>query len=174
MAVAIKNLGFTNIIIYNGGLKDWLKAEQPVDSIDPLPEYDGPFISAEEASEKLAKAEATGCKDSAGDPLYTLIDFRSSLKLTEKKGGDRYRVKTSCQTIYALLDEFIDNEPLINSLPGKGLILTISETGNRDKYLMKYLYKFGLENVAGLQFGMRGWLKGNYPVELIDEKPLPE
>lgn len=115
MAVVIKKMGFTNINIYNGGLKDWIKSGLPVESIDFLPSYDGSFVSAAELREKIAKADASGCVDDSGNPLLTLIDFRSSLKLSKKKNGDQYRIKTSCQTITALLDDFIENTTLILS-----------------------------------------------------------
>jgi len=171
MAVAIKKMGFTNIVIYNGGLKDWKKSGLPLASMEPLPSYNGKFISAEELWKKIAKADATGCVDNAGKPLLTLIDFRSSLKLKYRKGGDNYRIKTSCRTISALLDDFIDNPALIHSVPKEGMVVTVSETGNRDIFLMRYLKKFGFTNIFGLEFGMRGWLKMNYPIEKIRTSP---
>lgn len=172
MAVVIKKMGFTNINIYNGGLKDWMKSGQPVESIDPLSSYDGSFVSAAELREKIAKADASGCVDDSDTPLLTLIDFRSSLKLSKKKNSDKYRIKTSCQTIMALLDDFIENTALINSVPQEGIVVVISETGNRDLFLMRYLHKFGYTNINSLQFGMRAWLKADYPVEKIDKTPL--
>ena len=173
MAVAIKKMGFTKIIIYNGGLKDWKKSGLPLESIQPLPAYEGKFVSADELREKIAQADASGCVDHDGRPLLTLIDFRSSLKLSYRKGGDNYRIKTSCRTITALLDDFIDNPALINSVPKQGMVVTVSETGNRDIFLIRYLKKFGYTNIFGLEFGMRGWLKMNYPVEKISPSPSP-
>ncbi|MBC8318680.1 MAG: hypothetical protein H8E41_12315 [Desulfobulbaceae bacterium] len=172
MAVAIKKMGFTNINIYNGGLRDWIDSGLPVESIDPLPAYNGTFISAAELREKIAETDAGGCVDKAGNPLLTIIDFRSSLIVSEKKGGDKYRIQTNCRTITTVLDDFIDNPTLINSVPKTGMVVTICETGNRDLYLMRYLSKFGYSNIKGLQFGMRAWLKADYPVEKIATTPL--
>ncbi|MEN8189915.1 MAG: hypothetical protein ABFS19_08715 [Thermodesulfobacteriota bacterium] len=168
MAVVIKKLGFENITIYNGGLKDWIKTGKPVETIDPLPTYDGGFISADELNQEISSAGNKRCVDDKGAPHLTLIDFRSSLKLSEKKGSDKYRIKTNCRTITVLLDDFINNQKLIDSIPREGLVVTISETGNRDHYLMRYLKKFDYTNIRGLQFGMRAWLKADYPVEMVD------
>jgi len=60
---------------------------------------------------------------------------------------------------------------MLNSVPRAGLVVTITETGNRDSFLIRYLYKFGNVNTKGLQFGMRGWLKADYPVERIATPP---
>ena len=45
----------------------------------------------------------------------------------------------------------------------------MTETGNRDMFVMKYLYRYGYTNIKGLEFGMRGWIKSNYPVERKNE-----
>jgi hypothetical protein len=37
------------------------------------------------------------------------------------------------------------------------------ETGNRDIFAMKFMYKYGYTNIVGLNFGMRGWIKPGYP-----------
>ncbi len=169
MAVAIKELGFTNIEIYNGGLKDWLKNDLEVESIDPLPAVSTPFITNEELLRKIKAAKKENCPTGTGNNILTLIDFRSSLRLKKKKGGDQYRIKTKCRTITTLLDDFLNNRELLNSLPKDGMVVTVSETGNRDQFLMRYLYKHGYTNVAGLQYGMRGWLKADYPVDKLPE-----
>lgn len=165
-------MGFSNVNIYNGGLKDWVKSGHPVESIDPLPSYNTAFIYADELFEELNRNDARGCIDNSGAPRLTLIDFRSSLKSSEKNGGDKYRIKTNCRVITVMLDDFIENTALINSVPREGMVVTISETGNRDVFLIRYLNKFGYTNVNGLQFGMRAWLKAGYPVDKIDKAPL--
>ena len=165
MAVVIKEHGFKNIKIYNGGLKDWIKSGHPVNSTEPLPDYETPFISADAVHDILHKVEQTGCLDNNGQPLLTLVDFRTSTNMKKKIGGESYRVKTSCRTISRQLDEFVVNRQLIDSIPKKGLVVTISETGNRDTFLIRYLFKYGYTNVKGLEFGMRGWIISEYPIE---------
>lgn len=167
MAVAIKAMGYKNISIYNGGLKDWIKSGLPVTSIEPLPEYKGKFISAEELRAKLSEAFPKDCQDDKGDSLVTLVDIRSSLHLNKRRGADLYQILTNCPIKSVLLDDFIENMELIRSIPKKGLVVSVCETGNRDIYLMKYLSKFGYTNVVGLQFGMRVWIKKDYPRKKI-------
>jgi len=169
MAVAIKKLGYTNIKIYNGGLKDWMKSGNITESIEPLPEMQVHFIDVNELMLALVEANERNCTDNDGSPLITLIDFRVSQGRSQKKGADKYKIKTNCQTISATLDDFSNNSQLIQSLPQKGLIVSISETGNRDTFLIRYLSKFGINNIRGLKYGMRNWLKANYPVERIEQ-----
>ncbi len=169
MAVAIKKSGFSHIKIYNGGLKDWIKAGNQVESIDPLPDTKASFITIDELMAIMTKADTQNCVDSNGNPLLTLIDIRTSEGLSTATGGDKYRIKTQCQTITAFLDDFIDNQQLIQSIPRKGFVVSVSETGNRDAFLIRYLSKFNRSNVQGLQYGMRNWLKADYPVEAMKQ-----
>jgi len=170
MAVAIKNLGYEKVVIYNGGLKDWMKSGLPTESIDPLPRYKGKWIGVEELKATLSNAMATNCLGADNKTMVTVIDFRSSLQLKERKGGDQYQIMTNCPIKTVLLDDFIDNKTLIESIPKEGLVVTISETGNRDTYLIRYLNKFGYTNVVGLQFGMRVWLKKDYPTKKVKSR----
>ena len=169
MAVAIKKKGFKNITLYNGGLKDWKKSGLTLDSTDPLPNIDIDYISAMELFKKITETDLRGCVDAFGNPLLTLIDFRSSLKLSAHKGADNYQIKTDCKTITAFLDDFLDNPELINKIPKKGPVISISETGNRDLFLIRFLSKLGFSNINGLQFGMRAWIKADYPGEKISD-----
>ena len=169
MAVAIKKLGYTNIKIYNGGLKDWIKSGHITESIEPLPKTQVHFIDVEELMSALAEADERNCIDNSGNPLITLLDFRVTKGLSRKMGADKYKIKTNCQTISAQLDDFPNNKPLIQSIPKKGLIVSICETGNRDTFLIRYLSKFGISNIRSLKYGMRSWLKANYPMERIEQ-----
>jgi len=165
MAVAIKALGFTNIKIYNGGLKDWIKSGNPTESIEALPETTVHLIDVDQLRMLLSEADKTNCVDKKGKPLLTLIDFRAAKSHSVKKGADKYRIPTKCLTLSALLDEFIGNNSLIKSIPAEGITVSISETGNRDTFLIRYLSKYCRHDIRGLKYGMRGWIKAGYPVE---------
>ncbi len=167
MAVAIKQMGFPNIKIYNGGLKDWIKAGNSIHSISPLPKTKINAIDVDELMAIVMDADTKNCVDAAGRPILTLIDFRTNQNIIDKKGADKYQIKTTCKTIKAVLDDFIDNEKLIQSIPDDGLTLSISETGNRDEFLIRYLSQFGKTKILSLKYGMRNWLKANYPVEEV-------
>lgn len=165
MAVAIKKSGYTNITIYNGGLKDWIKAGNKVESAAPLPEVKVNFVNVDELRAILKEADQQKCKDKNGNPLVTLLDFRMSPTLQERMRADNYQIRTTCNTIKAQLDDFIDNRQLIDSIPDTGRVISISETGNRDRFLVQFLSQFGKTNIRALKYGMRNWLKAGYPTE---------
>ncbi|MFH1155960.1 MAG: rhodanese-like domain-containing protein [Pseudomonadota bacterium] len=161
MAVAIKALGFTNIKIYNGGLKDWQKSGYPIDSIQPLGDHQGRFISPDELWAKLQDAEAESCQDANGNSLVTIVDYRTENFMEDTQIP--VAIKTRCPTVRMLLDDFmipVERE----KIPRKGLVVVVSETGNRDWAAMSYLARFGYTNVIGLENGMRGWIKADLPV----------
>lgn len=169
MAVAIKKLGYTNIKIYNGGLKDWTKSGNVTESLEPLPQAGVHFINGKELNIALAEANERNCTDIDGTPLITLIDLRAFQKHSPKRGADKYKIKTNCQTIPVSLDDFSHNPQVLQSLPQNGAIVSISETGNRDTFFIRYLSQFNINNIRGLKYGMRNWLKANYPVERIEQ-----
>ncbi|MFH0782656.1 MAG: rhodanese-like domain-containing protein [Pseudomonadota bacterium] len=160
-------MGFGNIKIYNGGLKDWAKAGNKTVSADALPEYDGKFMNADELLKEIQVAEKANCLGADGSVLLTLLDLRTEHFLpTEHPIPD---IHTTCPTIHYLLDDLIQPEARAN-IPQSGRVVSISETGNRDIFAMRYLYKFGYTNIVGLEFGMRGWIKLNHPIETQDSK----
>jgi rhodanese-related sulfurtransferase len=113
--------------------------------------------------------------DPKGNPLLTLLDFRVIYAQYVKTGGDLFRIRTSCRTITAQLDDFIDNQQLIDSIPLNGKVVTISETGNRDDYLIRFMHAHGHDNLMGLRFGMRDWLKAAYPtIQTISPDSVPK
>lgn len=172
MAVAIKNSGFKNITLYNGGLKDWIKAGNEVTAVAPLPAINVKFVDVDELQKLLAAADKQNCRDADNNPLLTILDFRMSRALQKKMSADKYQIQTRCRTINAQLDAFIDNKKLIDSLPENGQIIAISETGNRDRFLIQFLSQYNKTNIRGLKYGMRNWLKAGYSVEKIPEKPV--
>lgn len=161
-AVAVKNFGFSNIRIYNGGIKDWQKSGLPLESIHPLPKINVEFIAADRLRQQLENARAKGCTDDHGDPFVTLLDFRNENHLNPHQPPPR--ILSSCRTRTLLLDD-LQNPDIRAAIPKTGLVVTITETGNRDTYVARYLSQFGFTNIRGLQFGMRGWIKLDYPTE---------
>jgi rhodanese-related sulfurtransferase len=166
VAVAIKNFGYTNVKIYNGGLKDWTRAGNPVETRRALPDYAGAFITANELMAAVEMSSDKACRDAGNQPLLTILDLRTENFL--ETGPSFVSIKTVCQTITCLLDDLARDE-IRRRIPRQGLVVTVTETGNRDKFVMKYLYRYGYTNIKGLEFGMRGWIKSNYPVERKNE-----
>ncbi|SHO50258.1 rhodanese-like domain-containing protein [Desulfopila aestuarii] len=167
MAVAIKEYGYTNVKIYNGGLKDWIGAGLPVVSDEKLPEYKTIFLSAEDVKQRMGVAEKSGCLSENGLPLLTLLDLR-----TERvpEGAEAPLViRSSCQTVSGFLDD-LQRDDFRKKIPVDSPIIVITETGNRDEYAARYLHKYGYNQVFGLQYGMRGWIKADYPTVSLEKQ----
>ena len=113
--------------------------------------------------EKINQSDAANCVNSNGDSLLTIVDYRTENFLNTDKPITS--IKANCKTIRCVLDELIDPE-VRGQIPQKGIVVLLSETGNRDAITMKYLSKYGYSNVMGLRFGMRGWIKSNYPIDI--------
>ncbi|UCF94142.1 MAG: rhodanese-like domain-containing protein [Desulfobacterales bacterium] len=133
--------------------------------MDPLPVYEGKFFTADELLAKIKQGEAAGCLDPNGNPLLTIVDYRTEIFL--KTDESIPSIKTNCRTVRCLLDDLRDPE-IRNQVPKEGLVVLLCETGNRDDTTMRYLSKYGYTSVVGLRFGMRGWIKQNYPVDITE------
>ncbi len=133
--------------------------------MDALPDYKGGWITADELLAKIRRAEFHGCLDDKGKPILTIVDYRTENIL--KPDNPPPSVKTNCKTMRTLLDD-LGLPEIRDRIPREGLVVLISETGNRDSYAMRYLYKFGFTNVVGLRFGMRAWIKSNHPVGVAE------
>lgn len=148
-AVVAKNQGFTNIAIYNGGLRAW-RVQNEVITKQALPKL---------ASINFMENTRLWEKMETGAPV-TVLDFR--VTDVEKAKGRIPRMKT----IYKVLPlDALRDASLREQLPRQELIVTVTETGNRDKIIQRYLSQFGFTNVVGLEEGFRGWVKAGLPLE---------
>ena len=110
----------------------------------------------------IADAEANQCVDAHGAPIMTLLDFRNGMFLQPEKPFTK--ISTACRTIRFQLDDLL--KPDVRArIPKEGLLVTITETGNRDIFVKRYLSQYGYGNICGLRFGMRGWIKKGYPTQ---------
>jgi rhodanese-related sulfurtransferase len=131
------------------------------------------FISGEEVLSALQSAESRGCRGEGQAPV-TLLDLRTEHHLNDDAlvRSTITDIKTPCPIVSCLLDE-LQNPRIRRQIPKSGLVVIVTETGNRDAYAIQYLSKFGYTNLMGLRFGMRGWIKKDYPVvtRSLSEKP---
>lgn len=146
--------------IYNGGIKDWKKQGQELVSLDPLPEVPVRVITAEQLFATLVSLNGN-CQANTPSPALTLLDLRNEVLLNPDSPPPS--IKTQCPTVNLTLDDLLD-AAILEGLPRQGRMVTITETGNRDQFAIRHLSKFGFNNVAGLKFGMRDWIKSGYPI----------
>lgn len=158
----MKELGFSEIKIYNGGIKDWQKSGYTLDSTSPLPEYSVNFVDTDLLHAEMQNMEAVKCRDNKGKVLLTILDFRNANHISSEKTPPQ--IITSCPVQKLLLDDLLKDDIRMN-IPRSHDIITITETGNRDEFAIRYLAKFGFPNLKALKFGMRGWLKQRYPIK---------
>ncbi len=155
-------MGFSEIKIYNGGIKDWQKSGYALESTSPLPEYAVNFVDTDQLHAELKNMDTVKCRDDNGKPLLTILDFRDANHIPSEKTPPQ--IITSCPIQKLLLDDLLKDDIRTN-IPRSNNIITITETGNRDEFAIRYLTKFGFPNLKALKFGMRGWLKQRYPIK---------
>ncbi|MBI5589884.1 MAG: rhodanese-like domain-containing protein [Deltaproteobacteria bacterium] len=120
------------------------------------------FITTDELLMAIESADNNDCNGPQNQTLLTILDLRTDNFLEADHPVPA--IKTRCKTIKCLLDDLI-NPDFRMRIPHEGLVVTLTETGNRDIFAMRFLYQFGYKNIKGLDFGIRGWIKLNYPVE---------
>lgn len=149
-----------------------MKSGLPIETIDALPKVDAEFISAEKLLALLQTATDNDCRDQSNRPLVTLLDVRTEnqLPLRAATSASTTHIKTLCPKVCCLLDH-LQLPEVRDKIPKTGLVVIITETGNRDHFAIQYLSRYGYRNLKGLLFGMRGWIKQDYPIETV---PLPE
>ena len=139
-----------------------------------MPKKETRFITAEELLALLQSAKGNECRDSSNRPLVTLLDLRTENHLPAEPGASTSipHIKTACPRIFGLLDQLQQPE-IRKKIPKTGLVVVVTETGNRDRFAIQYLFKHGYDNLKGLMFGMRGWIKEDYPIETLSPQMKP-
>jgi rhodanese-related sulfurtransferase len=139
-----------------------------------LPKLDVKHLTAEELLAQLQSANESDCRDPSSHPLVTLLDLRTENHVPPDPGAPSpiTHIKTSCPRIFSLLDQ-LQLPEVRDKIPKSGLVVTVTETGNRDQFAIQYLSKYGYTNIKGLLFGMRGWIKEDYPIETSSQKMKP-
>ncbi len=133
-------------------------------AIEPLPEYEHKekMIQADTLLEKIKQADSSNCLDQNKEAMLTIIDFRAANFV--ESDGPANSIKTDCETIKCLLDDF-SNPEVRSRIPKKGLVVLVCETGNRGWAAKRYLSQYGFTNIVNLKFGLRAWIKAGYPLQ---------
>ena len=140
-------------------MKDWKKSGLKLDVLEKLPAVESKFLTAEELLKKISNTDSEGDRGKNSSANVTLVDLRTEhhLEAVERP----LIIKTRYPTIYCLLDD-LQKDEIRRKIPREGLVVTITETGNRDQFVIQYLSGHGYKNIRGLLYGMRGWIKAGY------------
>ncbi len=125
----------------------------------PLPHAKVEYISPEHLKQKL-ESRRDNCSASA--PQITILDFRNEVIISPDTPP--LAIKTPCPSINLLMDDLLVDQ-VLEAIPRTGLLVTVTETGNRDAFAIRHLSRFGFTNIKALEFGMRGWIKNRFPVK---------
>lgn len=147
-------------MIYNGGIKDWGKSGFAIETIESLPDIEYSVFTTVELHKMLQDHDIRACRDKDSNPLLTILDFRTANHLNP--AAFPLQIKTTCPSEKFMLDDILLAETR-DSIPRLHQTITITETGNRDEFIIRYLSKYGFTNITSLKYGMRGWLKQRYP-----------
>lgn len=101
--------------------------------------------------------------DASDKPVLTILDLRTEHHL--EPGHELQSFNTNCPILEFALDE-LQKQEIRDKIPKDSLVVTVTETGNRDQFAMRFMFQYGYTNIVGLNFGMRGWIKLDYPAAL--------
>jgi rhodanese-related sulfurtransferase len=166
--MALRLLGYTDVVNLNGGLNAWLKAEFPVEKGAPnaplagtAPEVDAARLASLDAylSNLPEGFGATKSPDFnielvAGDVPF-MVDVRTQAEW-DANGHIEGAIHIPVNDVPANLAQF----PADKSAP----IMVICASGHRGALAQMYLHFLGYTNVRNLNGGMNGWAAAELPI----------
>ncbi len=166
--MALRLLGYTDVVNLNGGLNAWIKAQFPVEKGAPAapvagtaPEVDATrFAALDNYLSNLpegfgaVKSPDFNTELAAGNIPF-MLDVRS-----QKEWDDNGHIDG------AVLIPVIDVPANLSQLPADKAapILVICASGHRGAMVQMYLQFLGHTNVRNLNGGMNGWIAADLPV----------
>jgi len=166
--VALRLLGYTDVVNLGGGVNGWIKGEFPVEAGVPAaptagaaPEVDAALLAALDAylsglPEGFHGAKAADLNVELGtEAKPVILDVRSA----EETGADGY-IEGS------VLVPILDLPASLEQLPTDKAtsIVTVCKSGHRGAMAMMYLQFLGYTNVRNLGGGFGAWVAAELPV----------
>jgi len=133
-----KKLGYTNIMVYNDGLPDWVKSGYPVDKAVEYPKVKPAPLTPKELNGQLASV--------------TVVDIRDPehLELGAIKGAMKIAMD--------------DLEDKFASIPKGKKVVVVDHAAKQVVICAKFLHMKGYTDVAVLDGGMLAWMRDGLPV----------
>lgn len=166
--VALRLLGYTDVVNLNGGVNGWIKAQFPVEQGAPkapvaitTPDVDAARLAALDAYMSALPEGFNGMKpvdlnaEIAGGTAPFILDVRSQAEWDADGHIDG-----------AVLIQITDLPANLSQLPADKAapVVVLCKSGHRGAIAMMYLNFLGYTNVHNLNGGMGGWMAAELPV----------
>jgi len=166
--VALRLLGYTDVVNLNGGVNGWIKAQFPVEQGAPkapvaitTPDVDAARLAALDAYMSALPEGFNGMKpvdlnaEIAGGTAPFILDVRSQAEWDADGHIDG-----------TVLIQITDLPANLSQLPADKAapIVVLCKSGHRGAIAMMYLNFLGYTNVHNLNGGMGGWMAAELPV----------
>jgi len=166
--VALRLLGYTDVVNLNGGVNGWIKAQFPVEQGAPkapvaitTPDVDAARLAALDAYMSALPEGFNGMKpvdlnaEIAGGTAPFILDVRSQAEWDADGHIDG-----------AALIQITDLPANLSQLPADKAapVVVLCKSGHRGAIAMMYLNFLGYTNVHNLNGGMGGWMAAELPV----------
>jgi rhodanese-related sulfurtransferase len=166
--MALRLLGYTDVVNVNGGLNAWIKAELPVEKGAPTAPTAGTAPAVDEGKFAALDAYLSGLPEGfgaikspdfntelVGGTVPFMLDVRT-LAEWDEKGHIEGAVNVPVNDVPANLAQL----PADKAAP----IMVICASGHRGAMTQMYLQFLGYTSVRNLNGGMNGWIAAELPV----------
>ena len=159
-ALALRLLGYTDVVNLNGGLNAWKAASMPVAGYVDWATVMGEFVTNLPADQGFYSIKADKLNELLVDTQAFIVDVREPAEI-ESAGFIAGAVNIPIRDLLKNLDK----------LPAKDQkIIVTCASGHRGALGMAALRLLGYTDVVNLNGGVNGWIKAQFPVE----QGLPE
>ncbi len=166
--MALRLLGYTDVVNLNGGLNAWIKAELPVEKGAPVAPTAGTAPEVDAAAFAALDAYLSGLPEGFGaikspdfntELVSGTIPFMLDVRTTaewDANGHIEGAINVPVNDVPANLAQL----PADKAAP----IMVICASGHRGAMTQMYLQFLGYTNVRNLNGGMNGWIAAQLPV----------
>jgi rhodanese-related sulfurtransferase len=154
--MALRMMGYTEVVNLNGGLGAWKSAGLPVAGVVDWPTVMGEFVAGLPADQGFYTTSAAKLNEEiAAGTVPFIVDVREPAEI-ETAGYIAGSINIPIRDLLKNLDK----------LPGLDdpIVITCA-SGHRGGFGMVALRLLGYTNVVNLNGGVNGWIKGEFPVE---------
>lgn len=132
-------MGYTNVLLYRGGITEWAKSGYPVTRLRKYPEVEIPLVSAKELSE-------------ADGHSLEVVDTRPESHYAN--GHVPGSVNIDMEVMHQRLDR----------LPREKRIILVDHKGKTSLTTGRFLVSEGFRDVVRLDGGFNGWVKAGLAI----------